>query len=199
MSDNQLIEATKNGDSVGVAGLIQAGADLNQQDDKQWTALCWAAGRGDIDIVQQLVNAGADLFRTGADRRTPYLIALAAGRAAVALFLRDAEEKSIGGPRPRSRRQYCRSYSLRTLREFAGWSELPPTSSGRKAAAGAASLSDPSDAHVYLHQDLTVTRSIWHGEDVIFDKVMPEWEAFCSSVLDFHVPDDLDLISTLVA
>ncbi|MFD0385167.1 hypothetical protein ACFQ2B_31805 [Streptomyces stramineus] len=47
---------------------------------------------------------------------------------------------------------------------------------------------------LYLHHDLTVTRSLWHGEDVVFDAVTPEWERFCRETLAFAVPDDFDLM-----
>jgi len=41
---------------------------------------------------------------------------------------------------------------------------------------------------VFLHQDLTVTSSMWHNEDVVFDNVTPEWQEFCHTVLNFRVP-----------
>jgi hypothetical protein len=200
MSGTQLIEAVRNSDSAAAAKLIRSGADVDQQDDNQWTPLCWAAGKGDIDTVRMLVNSGADVLKAGIDQRTPYLIALAAGRKEVASFLRDAEENATGRPKPKSRRQYCRACSLETLRKFPGWPEAKDVSS-RKANGSLVESSDKlsDDDYLYIHQDLTVTRSIWHTEDVIFDKVTSEWEEFCSSVLRFSVPDDLDLIPTPVA
>jgi hypothetical protein len=51
------------------------------------------------------------------------------------------------------------------------------------------------DDVVFLHQDYTVTRSIWAGEDVLFDNVTDEWKNFCNTELRFVVPDALDLIA----
>ena len=49
---------------------------------------------------------------------------------------------------------------------------------------------------VFIHQDLTVTRSMWENEDVIFNQISPEWRDFCARELGFKVPDDLDLIAS---
>jgi hypothetical protein len=48
---------------------------------------------------------------------------------------------------------------------------------------------------VFIHQDLTVTESMWHNEKVIFSDITPNWQAFCTNTLNFKVPDDLDLIA----
>ena len=53
------------------------------------------------------------------------------------------------------------------------------------------------DDVVFLHQDFTVTQSMWHNENVIFNQVVPAWEEFCTDVLKFKVPDDLDLIASV--
>ena len=50
------------------------------------------------------------------------------------------------------------------------------------------------DDVVFLHEDYTVTQSIWSNENVIYNDVTPEWQNFCNTVLEFKVPDDLDLI-----
>ena len=50
------------------------------------------------------------------------------------------------------------------------------------------------DKIVFIHQDFTVTESMWQGENVIFNSVTPEWKEFCAGALAFKVPDDLDLI-----
>src|SRR5262245_42264799 len=96
MSDLQLIEEVKAGNLASVRRLIEAGADVNQQDEQGWTPLNWAAGKGKLEIVTLLVNRGADVFKVGRDQRTPYLIALAAGQAETARFLRQAEDQAAG-------------------------------------------------------------------------------------------------------
>jgi hypothetical protein len=49
------------------------------------------------------------------------------------------------------------------------------------------------DAIVYVHDDHTVSRSIWQGEDVVFADVSPLWIDYCHDVLGFRIPDDFDL------
>jgi hypothetical protein len=53
-------------------------------------------------------------------------------------------------------------------------------------------LSD--DDVVFLHQDLSVTTSLWHNENILFNQRTPDWEEFCTTVLHFQVPDDFDLL-----
>ena len=49
---------------------------------------------------------------------------------------------------------------------------------------------------MFLHEDYTVTESMWHNENVIFNQVTPEWKQFCTNQLRFRIPDDLDLIDS---
>src|SRR5262245_63686938 len=93
MNDTRLIDAVKAVDSGEVQRLIGAGADVNQQDDQGWTPLNFAAGKGELSLVRTLVENGADLFKVGRDRRTPYEIALAAGRVSVVKYLREIEDQ----------------------------------------------------------------------------------------------------------
>lgn len=198
MSDTQIIEAVKAGKLSEVERLLASGADVNQQDEQGWTPLNWAAGRGDLACVGALLDAGADVFKVGRDQRTPYKIALAAGHAEVVRLLSEAEDRAGGGRSSRSERLYSKAYPLESLRGFAGWSEGRINwKEGDEAAGGGDGLSDESV--VYVHQDLTVTQSMWHGENVIFNEVSSEWEEFCRRVLGFKVPDDLDLITPAAA
>jgi hypothetical protein len=193
MSDVRLIEAVTSGDHGALKELLTAGADVNQQDEHGWTPLNWAAGRGDAEAVRQLLGHGADALKTGRDRRTPYMIALAAGHAEVVELLREAEDAVGGGEGRRAERQYCKAYPLADLRRFSTW---PAGAGGSGGAAGDGAEASAGEEIVYLHQDFTVTQSIWHGEDVLFDQVTPEWKAFCTEVLKFAPPDDLDLIAS---
>ncbi len=179
--EEPLIEAVKHGDAAAVQALIDSGIDVNLHGKEQkWTPLSHAAGSGNLAMVKLLVErGGADVTLTGCDNRTPYDIALAAGRSAVARYLADAEALASG--RPRAPRPYCRAYHLRALREFAIWTENGPSG-------------EDDDTVVFVHQDLTVTRSMFHGEDVVMGDVSPQWHAFCRDILRFEVPDDFDLI-----
>lgn len=187
MGDVQLIEAVKAGDLATAEALLASGADIHQQDEQGWTPLNWAAGKGDVAMVESLLKHGADIFTVGRDQRTPYMIALAAARVAVARLLREAEDK-VGGAKSQSQppRKYCKAYYLKDLRAFSGWSES-------QTEDGEVHTISDNDV-VFLHQDLSVTTSMWHNENVLFNQRTPEWEDFCTAVLQFKVPDDFDLI-----
>ena len=196
MSDLKLIEAVKGGNLYAVTELIESGADVNQQDDHGWTPLNWAAGKGDVAILRSLLNHGADVSKSGRDERTPYMIALAAGQAEAARLLKDAEAKSgaIEGNRPE--RPYCKAVVLKQARQYPAWSESRinwKQSPDDERAEGADTLSE--DEVVFLHRDLSVTQSMWPGENVIFNQITPEWEKYCREALKFNPPDDLDLLA----
>ncbi len=175
MNEGQLIEAAKADDIHWMQALIESGEDLEQKDDYGWTALNWAAGRGDSAIVQLLLEAGANAANSGRDLRTPYQIALAAAQVEAATLLQQAEQdQGIAPERPQ--RPYCKAYPVKAFERFSGWRPTPA-----------------DDAVVYLHQDFSVTASMWHGEDVVFDRVSDDWRNYCREQLAFHVPADLEL------
>lgn len=177
MSELQLIEVTKIGDVNHVQTLIAGGEDLEQKDSYGWTALNWAAGRGDSAIVQLLLEAGANAVNCGRDLRTPYQIALAAAHVEAAALLQQAEPDSSIPPK-RPVRLYCKAYQVKDLELFSGWQ---------------AQQELVDDAIVFLHQNFRVTASIWPGEDVVFDRVSDNWRSYCREQLGFHVPTNLEL------
>ena len=180
MSQMEFIEAIKSGNRAAVAEMIEAGAEINQQDKQGWTPLNWAAGSGQLEIVELLLERGADPLAVGRDLRTPQMIALAAGHAEVVKRLRQAEANANGGENGSSERKYCTAYHVSDLRRYPSWTETQQL---------------PDEDVVFLHQDYTVTKSIWVGEDVIFDNVTEQWKDFCNNELQFAVPDSLDLIA----
>jgi hypothetical protein len=203
MSVTELIEAVKGGDTSKVLKLIEAGDDVNGHGDEQeWTPLNYAAGKGNLDMVKLLVDKGADVFNVGRDRRTPYQIAVAASRVEVARYLQVAEEKAGGdkdkiSSRAWEDRPYCKAYHLRDLRRFPQWTESridwkDKEDEEEASADGDKEFSD--DDIVFIHQDFTVTQSMWHDENIIFNAVTPAWKEFCQSELEFRVPTDFDLI-----
>lgn len=200
MSDLQLIDAVKTGQLAKVEEALNAGADIDQQDEQGWTPLNWAAGRGSVEIVSLLLNRGADVSRTGRDQRTPYKIALAAKHVDVARLLKEAEQAVNGANGSSTSRNYARAYLLGELRKFRDWREerinwketIPADENGKSRE-----LSD--DDVVFVHDDFTVTQLIWPGENVIVNQTTPEWVDFCTQELQFKVPDDFDLIASTPA
>lgn len=191
---SELIEAVIAADRERIRELLASGTAVDAADEHGWTALSWAAGRGDAEAVALLLAGGSDVFHRGRDDRTPYLIALAAGRRNAARLLREAELRS--DPQRRGlypARPYCRAYPLAELRRFPGWQELPAPAAGDSLQAED-DAAPPVEEVVFVHQDLTVTRSAWHGEQVLFVSSAPDWQEFCATTLGFHVPDDLDLL-----
>jgi hypothetical protein len=195
MAELQIIEAVKEGDIARVKELISSGADINQQDEQGWTPLNFAVGKGDLAIVKLLLEKGADVFQTGRDHRTPYMIALAASHLETARLLREVEDHASDGKLARPERSYCKAYYLKQLRTFPGWQkEEDNWRAGMAEAREDNADTLTSESIVFIHQDYTVTQSMWPGEDAIFTNVTPEWRAFCASELKFSVPGDLDLI-----
>jgi uncharacterized protein len=195
MSDMALIEAVKGGAFAEAAKLIKNGADINQQDEQGWTPLNFAAGKGDFSLVKLLVENGADVFKVGRDLRTPYMIALAAGRVPVVKYLMEAEDNYPGEKPASPERKYCKAYLLRDLRQYSAWSESRISGQNNENDNGESEAPFADDKVVFIHQDFTVTESMWHNENTVFNSVSAEWEEFCRSSLQFKVPDDLDLIA----
>ncbi len=161
----------------------------DRQDDEQgWSALSFAAGKGDVALIELLLKNGADVFHTGRDRRTPYTIALAAGHVDAARLLRDHEARAATNGFSYPERKYCRAYRVSELRQFSRWRENVDT------MPDAASLGD--DAVVFVHEDYRVTASINSDEKLVFSGADAEWKTFCAGVLKFRILDDFDLIAT---
>jgi hypothetical protein len=88
----------------------------------------------------------------------------------------------IDRERKRMARNYCKAYYLKDLRAFPGWSE--------ERQENEPELTDESV--VYLWDDFTVVRSpVIPDKGILFEKVTPEWQAFCHTSLQFEIPEDL--------
>merc|ERR1712223_1189778 len=89
-----LIFAASFGDPAIVQELVQAGALLDFQDSFGWSPLHWAAYRGHMEVVQELVGGGVDInITTKMDRNTKkqytaWDLASMYGHSEVADFLR---------------------------------------------------------------------------------------------------------------
>lgn len=199
MSDTTLIDALKAGDYAQAEELIRNGADVNQQDEQEWAPLNFAAGKGNLLLVKLLVESGADVFKTGRDMRTSRMIALASGSVSVVKYLKEIEDKHPGDRPPEPERKYCKAYRLAELRQFPGWSESRINWKDRDKGGGDQGETFSDDKIVFINQDFTVTESMWHNENVIFNSIDADWKEFCVTTLKFKVPDDLDLIVTAEA
>jgi len=195
MDDLRLIDAVKTGNYGAVEALVRSGSDINQQDEQGWTPLNFAAGKGDLSLVKLLVENGADIFKVGRDLRTPYKIALAAGRVSIVKYLREAEDRYPGEKPARPEQKYCKAYHLEDLRKYPAWSESRINWKEKKDVSNDGDDSPfTDDKLVFIHQDFTVTESVYYNENVIFNSVDSAWKEFCANSLKFKVPDDLDLI-----
>lgn len=194
MSDLRLIEAVKSDDLRAAKELIESGAEINQQDEHGWTPLTWAAGKGSTSLVQLLIESGGDIYKVGNDQRTPYDIALGAGHIESVKLLLQAAQKS-GRSFDDNGRRYCRAYPLSELRRFPRWSENKINLTNPELHTA----TEESDGIAFLHQDFTVTLSMWQGENIIFNDVTADWQEFCTKELGFKIPNDLDLISSAMA
>jgi hypothetical protein len=183
-----LFEAVQKGEAETAASLLAAGADVNARDEHGWTPLCWAAGKGDAPLVSLLLERGADPTLTGRDLRTPLMIAKAAGRADVAGVLTRIEQERGVWTDPRETRPYCRAYYVRDLAPFPGWAAARALDERSRDGETPPALGD--DDVVFVHQDFTVTRSIWRDEQVLLTPT-PEWRAYCEHTLAFQIPEDL--------
>ncbi|HWS53888.1 MAG TPA: hypothetical protein VN228_07170 [Pyrinomonadaceae bacterium] len=88
--------------------------------------------------------------------------------------------------------RYCKAYLVKSLREFAGWTENAANAQpddGPDAEEGAAPRTITEDDFLYLQENYVVTDGIFIDENIIFDSVTPEWIDFCRKALEFEVPE----------
>ena len=87
-SATPLTDAAMKGDKTAVASLIKQGVDVGQAQGDGMTALHWAAERGDVELAEMLVYAGANVSAvTRIGLYTPLHLAAKSGSAGVAKVL----------------------------------------------------------------------------------------------------------------
>jgi uncharacterized protein len=180
-AEKKVIAAAQRGDIDALTALVAGGANINEQDEQGWTALHWSAGKGDLQVIKFLLEHQADMTLTGRDNRTPLMVAQAASNRDAGSLIASAEKAKGVWQDARQSKPYCKACYWRDITRYPHW---PSSGSGEEPLTGA-------DTIVYLHQDFTVTKSVWRDESVIFKNITPEWIRFCESELKFSIPADL--------
>jgi len=95
--DEQLFEAARAGDVVGITAALDRGANVNAKSRYDVTALIFAAGGGRLDAVKLLVARGADVNAQDTFYRARAAeMAVGNGHVDVALFLMQSGSKGGG-------------------------------------------------------------------------------------------------------
>ena len=89
-ASDALLEAALNGERMTVQRNLQAGTDVNYQNDYNWTALMFAAFNGHTAIVQLLLDAGANVDLQNTTGKTALMWATWKGHTPVVQLLLDA-------------------------------------------------------------------------------------------------------------
>lgn len=84
------VEAAKNGDTLAVELFLAAGMSPDARDEDGQTALRWAVAKGHTDIVQRLLDRGADINEDGG-RALVLAAALGHTNIVKALLSKDAD------------------------------------------------------------------------------------------------------------
>ena len=88
---------------------------------------------------------------------------------------------------------YCKAYPVEMFRAFSGWQENTQNLRTEKKEIDGKEVEERRELsendHFYLQENLVVTDGIFIDENIIFDNITPEWEAYCKDELKFQVPD----------
>ncbi len=88
---------------------------------------------------------------------------------------------------------YCKAYPVEMFRAFSGWEENLQNLRKEKKEIDGKEVEERRELsendHFYLQENLVVTDGIFIDENIIFDNITPEWEAYCKDDLKFEVPD----------
>jgi hypothetical protein len=88
--------------------------------------------------------------------------------------------------------RYCKAYSVAQLKNFPGWQprveNLAPIEN-EEDGTEQPKTAFTDDDYLFLQETYVVTDGIFLDEHVIFDRVTPEWQEFCTKELAFEIPD----------
>jgi hypothetical protein len=89
--------------------------------------------------------------------------------------------------------RYCKAYPLQRFRQFDGWSEKSENARREQQESDGQESNAPrplaDETILYLQENLVVTDGIMKDEHVIYDNITPEWVEFCTTELNFVVPN----------
>jgi len=94
---DDFIQAVKNSKTAEVVSLLRRGIDPNSVDPTGQPVLHVAAREGNVEVVQALVAAGADIDKRNAFQETPIMLASLAGHTKIVDFL-VSKEAQINQP-----------------------------------------------------------------------------------------------------
>ncbi len=87
--------------------------------------------------------------------------------------------------------RYCKAYSLQQLRGYhlvgAAVERYQQMKADAEGKEGQATRPLTDDDLLYLQENYVVTEFI--DENIVFDRVTPEWIAYCKEVLEFDIPE----------
>ena len=91
--------------------------------------------------------------------------------------------------------RYCKAYHASSFRGYGDWSENRENLRKSKEKVDGQEVETPRELTdedvLYLQENFTVTDGIFLDQNVIFDKVTPEWREFCTNTLGFELPEDI--------
>ncbi|MBE9167111.1 hypothetical protein IQ238_06025 [Pleurocapsales cyanobacterium LEGE 06147] len=89
--------------------------------------------------------------------------------------------------------KYCKAYPIQQLRQFKNWTENSKNTRKEKQEIDGKEVEVnrilTEDDFLYLQENYVVTDGIFQDENIIFDKVTPEWKDFCINTLLFEIPN----------
>lgn len=91
--------------------------------------------------------------------------------------------------------RYCKAYLVGQIREYPDWTvkreNVRKRTEGEDGNEIEVDRDLTDDDIVYLQENFIVTDGVFLDEHVIFDDVTPEWKEFCTTKLEFAIPDDV--------
>jgi ankyrin repeat protein len=92
-TNQNLIEAAKNGNVKKVKTFLAHGADINVKDKDGKTALIWAAYKGHRNVVKLLLAHGADINVKDKDGKTALIWAIYKDHPYIVMLIKQARAK----------------------------------------------------------------------------------------------------------